>query len=179
MHVQELCQAPRSTSLCNGVGYEPDCKMAEAALHQDRMIKAIALSPAFTAPAEFSLDNHSPASALSELDGGLEFDGLGLGPDLQYLLESHLAESPMHSDNHLLDAMDKVGPPHVPAADLACHVLLTSETRCELAAGSIARRLPQGKSYATQDAGGDQAGGCGCTPHGSGACIDISPPRSQ
>lgn len=152
MHMQELCQALRSASLCNGAGYEPDCKMAEATLHQERAIKAIALSPAFTAPAEFNLDNHSPASALSELDGGLEFDGLGLGPDLQYLLESHLAESPMHSDGHLLDEMDKVRPPHSPAASLACHVLLASETRCELTAGSTAYPWPQARTPARPDA---------------------------
>ena len=88
---------------------EPDCKMTDAAVHQRRTFKAGALSPAFTAPAEFGLDNHSPASALSELDGSLEFDGLGLGPELQYLLDTHLAESPMHSDSHLLHNMDKVG----------------------------------------------------------------------
>ena len=109
-HTTSAGAGPRSTSASpfTGAGDEPDCKMAEAALHQERTMKALALSPAFTAPAEFSLDNHSPASALSELDGGLEFDGLGLGPELQYLLESHLAESPMHSDSHLLDEMDKV-----------------------------------------------------------------------
>ena len=82
--------------------------MAEAAVYHERVAKAGALSPAFTAPAEFSLDNHSPASALSELDGSLEFDGLGLGPELQFLLDQHLAESPMHTDSHLLDNMDKV-----------------------------------------------------------------------
>ncbi|CAK0782130.1 hypothetical protein CVIRNUC_005576 [Coccomyxa viridis] len=82
--------------------------MAEAAVYNERAAKSGALSPAFTAPAEFSLDNHSPASALSELDGSLEFDGLGLGPELQFLLDQHLAESPMASDSHLLDNMDKV-----------------------------------------------------------------------
>ena len=99
----------RGVRASSGAGDEPYSTMADLALHQDRMMKAGALSPAFTAPAEFSLDNHSPASALSELDGSLEFDGLGLGPELQFLLDSHLAESPMHSDNHLLDNMDKVG----------------------------------------------------------------------
>ena len=78
-------------------------------MYNERAAKSGALSPAFTAPAEFSLDNHSPASALSELDGSLEFDGLGLGPELLFLLDQHLAESPMASDRHLLDNMDKVG----------------------------------------------------------------------
>ena len=105
--------------------------MDEAALSQDRAIKALALSPAFTAPAEFSIDNHSPASALSELDGGLEFDGLGLGPELQYLLDSHLAESPMHSDARLLDEMDKVGALLASLAKSVGTVPLSSETRSE------------------------------------------------
>ena len=107
---KELAWMAKFRSRCSGAGNEPDCKMAEAAFNQERAIKAIALSPAFTAPAEFSLDNHSPASALSELDG-VEFDGLGLGlgPELQFLLDTHLAESPMHNDNHLLNNMDRVG----------------------------------------------------------------------
>ncbi len=108
--MQTSAWSSKVRSRCSGAGNEPDCKMAEAAFNQERAIKAIALSPAFTAPAEFSLDNHSPASALSELDG-VEFDGLGLGlgPELQFLLDTHLAESPMHNDNHLLDNMDRVG----------------------------------------------------------------------
>lgn len=69
-----------------------------------------ALTPAFTAPADFKfeLESCSPESGLSELDGHLELDGLELGPELQFLLESHLSESPTHSDSHLLDSMDKV-----------------------------------------------------------------------
>lgn len=98
---------------------EPDCKMTDAAVHQGRTFKAGALSPAFTSPAELGLDNHSPASALSELDGSLEFDGLGLGPELQYLLDTHLAETSMHSDSHLLDNMDKVDASVMPGLRLA------------------------------------------------------------
>ena len=79
--------------------------MAEVSLHQARALKGIALSPSFTAPAEITFDNHSPASALSELDAGLDFDGFG---ELQYLLDPQSLDSPMHSNSRLLDGMDQV-----------------------------------------------------------------------
>ena len=101
-------------------------------MYNERAAKSGALSPAFTAPAEFSLDNHSPASALSELDGSLEFDGLGLGPELQFLLDQHLAESPMASDSHLLDNMDKVGQSAARNPDQVSPRIIGSERRSQL-----------------------------------------------
>ena len=101
-------------------------------MYNERAAKSGALSPAFTAPAEFSLDNHSPASALSELDGSLEFDGLGLGPELQFLLDQHLAESPMASDSHLLDNMDKVGQSAAWNPDQVSPRIIGSERRSQL-----------------------------------------------
>lgn len=76
--------------------------------HADRSMNAANLKSAFTAPADFRLESCSPESGLSELDGALELDGLELGPELQFLLESHLSESPRHSDSHLLDSLEKV-----------------------------------------------------------------------
>lgn len=71
-------------------------------------MNAASLTSAFTAPADFRLESCSPESGLSELDGTLELDGLELGPELQFLLESHMSQSPTHSDSHLLDSLDKV-----------------------------------------------------------------------
>lgn len=88
-------------------------------------MNAASLTSAFTAPADFRLESCSPESGLSELDGTLELDGLELGPELQFLLESHMSQSPTHSDSHLLDSLDKVrclrkiGPSRALYSDLA------------------------------------------------------------
>ncbi len=80
-------------------------------------MNAASLTSAFTAPADFRFESCSPESGLSELDGALELDGLELGPELQFLLESHMSQSPTHSDSHLLDSLDKVRS-HAPSAQL-------------------------------------------------------------
>ncbi len=146
--------------------------MAEVALHQDRKIKGLALSPSFTAPAEITFDNHSPASALSELDAGLDFDGF----ELQYLLEPQFADSPMHSNSRLLDGMDQVCSSPSSAVGFVRHVSLASETRYELATGYLACSWELNVAYEGPVAADDPAGAYGCTPHESwrfASCIRV------
>ncbi|CAL8468963.1 g8504 [Coccomyxa elongata] len=83
-------------------------------------MNAASLTSAFTAPADFRLESCSPESGLSELDGALELDGLELGPELQFLLESHMSQSPTHSDSHLLDSLDKGMSPCTPDGARMC-----------------------------------------------------------
>ncbi len=91
------------------LGHDQDlARQMQGDAYHARSMNAANLKSAFTAPADFRLESCSPESGLSELDGALELDGLELGPELQFLLESHLSQSPTHSDSHLLDSLDKV-----------------------------------------------------------------------
>ena len=68
----------------------------------------MSLPTPFPSPSQYKVESCSPGSVLSELDGSLELDGLELGPELQFLLESHLTPSPRHADSHLMDSLEKV-----------------------------------------------------------------------
>ena len=85
-------------------------------------MEGVALSPPFTSQDQYKLERCSPESVLSELDGSLELDGLERGPELQFLLESHLTPSPRHPDGHLMDSFDKVSllPPLSSALGAQC-----------------------------------------------------------
>jgi hypothetical protein len=82
-------------------------------------MKGLALSPPFPSPENIKLESCSPESVLTDLDGSLELDGLELGPELQFLLESHLTPSPHHTDSHALGDIHKVCRPCIMAATIS------------------------------------------------------------
>ena len=80
-------------------------------------MKGVALSPPFPSPENIKLESCSPESVLTDLDGSFQLDGLELGPELQFLLESHLTPSPRHLESHMLGTADRVRQIHRVSVD--------------------------------------------------------------